>query len=67
MLLGLCFQGEPSQEKTRTESEAATSAQVSEIIPSGIEEQEEEDEEEEAVPALYPRGLRDRGPAVLER
>jgi len=36
---------------------------VSGVIPSGTEEQEEE--EEEAVPTLHPRGLCNRGPAVL--
>jgi len=57
---------EPSQKKGRKGSEAAASAQVPEIIPSGIEEQEEE-EEKEAVSALHPQGLRSRGLTVLTK
>ena len=61
------FQGELSQKKVRKGFEAAASAQMPEIIPSGIEEKkkEEDEEEEEMVSALHFRGLRCRGPAVL--
>ena len=60
--------GEPSQKKTRKGSDAASSAQVFEIIPSSIEgKEEEEEEEEEEVSALRPWGLRSRGPVVLAK
>ena len=39
---------------------------MSEAVPSGVEEQREEEEEEEEIPLLRPRGLRSRGPVILE-
>ena len=37
-----------------------------EVVPSSVEEQREEEEDEEEVPLLHPRGLRSRGPVILE-
>jgi len=37
-----------------------------EVVPPGVEEQGEEEEEKEEVPILHSRGLRSRGPAILE-
>ena len=36
------------------------------VVPPGVEEQGEEEEEEEEVPVLRSRGLRSRGPVILE-
>ena len=36
------------------------------VVPSGVEEQGEEEEEGEEVPVLRSRGLRSRGPMILE-
>jgi len=56
--------GEPVPKKARRESEAEASMPI--VVPPGIEEQGEEEEEEEEVPILRPRGLRSRGPVILE-
>ena len=39
---------------------------MSEVVPSGVEEQREEEEDEEEIPPFRPRGLRSRGPMILE-
>ena len=36
------------------------------VVPPGVEEQGKEEEEEEEVPILRSRGLRSRGPVILE-
>ena len=57
---GSTSKGEPIPKKARRESEAE--ALMSEVIPFGVEEQREEEE----IPPLRPRGLRSRGPMILE-
>jgi len=47
-------QGEPSLKKIRKGSEATVSAQIPEVLPSGMEEQEED--EKEAASSLCPLG-----------
>ena len=37
-----------------------------EAVPPGVEEQREEEEEEDETPLVRPRGLRNRGPTILE-
>ena len=37
-----------------------------EVVSPGVEEHKEEEEEEEEVPILRSRGLRSRGPVILE-
>ena len=37
-----------------------------EVVPSSVEEQREEDEDEEEILLLRPRGLRSKGPVILE-
>ena len=63
---GSTFKGEPILKKARREPEAEAS--MPEVVPSGVEGQreEEEEEEEEEIPLLHPRGLRSRGPVILE-
>jgi len=36
------------------------------VVPPGVEEQGEEEEDEEEIPVLRSRGLRSRGPVILE-
>ena len=60
---GSTSKGEPIPKKARRDSEAE--ALMSEVAPSGVEEQREE-EKEEKIPPLRPRGLRSRGPMILE-
>ena len=61
---GSAFKGEPIPKKARREPEAEAS--MPEVVPSGVEGQREEEEEEEEIPPLRPRGLRSRGPMILE-
>ena len=63
---GSTSQGEPCLKKARGRSEAEVSTQIPEVVPPGVEEQEEEEEKEEAITTLRSRGLRNRGPAILE-
>ena len=60
---GSASKGEPIPKKARRESEVEAS--MPKVVPPGVEEQGEEEEEEE-VPTLCSRGLRSRGPAILE-
>ena len=62
---GSTSKGEPIPKKARRDSEAEAS--MSEVVPSGVEEQREEEEEEEEIPPLRPRGLCSRGPMILEK
>ena len=50
--------------KARRESKAEAS--MPEVVPPGVEKHGEEEEEEEEVPVLRARGLRSRGPVILE-
>jgi len=59
---GSTSKGEPIPKKARREPEAEAS--MPEVVPSGVEGQREEEEEE--IPLLHPRGLRSRGPMILE-
>ena len=61
---GSTSKGEPIPKKARRELEAEAS--MPKVVPSGVEEQGEEEEEEEEVPVLRSRGLRSRGPVILE-
>ena len=61
---GFASKGEPILKKSRRESEAEAS--MPKVVPSSVEEQEEEEEDEKEVPILRPRGLRSRGPVILE-
>ena len=61
---GSASKGEPIPKKVRRESEAEAS--MPKVVLPGIEEQGEEEEEEEEVPVLRSRGLRSRGPMILE-
>jgi len=61
---GSTSKGEPIPKKARRDSEAETL--MSEVVPSGVEEQRDEEEEEEEIPPLRPRSLRSRGPMILE-
>ena len=61
---GSASKGEPIPKKARRESEAKALMPI--VVPPGIEEQGNEEEEEEEVPVLHSRGLRSRGPEILE-
>jgi len=61
---GSASKGEPIPKKARRESEAEAS--MPKVVPSSVEEQGNEEEEEEEVPVLRSRGLRSRGPVILE-
>ena len=41
-------------------------ASMPKVVPLGVKEQGEEEEEEEEVPVLRSRGLRSKGPVILE-
>ena len=55
---------EPAPKKVRRDLAAAVSP--SEDIPSGVEEQREEEGDEDDAPLVRTRGLRSRGPMILE-
>ena len=59
---GSTSKSEPIPKKPRREPEVE--ALMLEVVPSGVEGQREEEEEE--IPLLHPRGLRSRGPVILE-
>jgi len=55
---------EPTPKKARGDSGAEAS--MSEAVPYGVAEQREEEEEEDEILLVRPRGLRSRGPVILE-
>ena len=55
--------GEPIPKKARRESEAEAS--MAKVVPPSVEKQGDKEEEEEA-PVLRSRGLRSKGPVILE-
>ena len=57
---GVTLQAEPAPKKARKDLAAE------ETVPSGVEEQREEAEEEDDAPLVRSRGLRSRGPVILE-
>jgi len=61
---GSAFEGESFPKKARRESEAEAS--MPKVVPPGVEELGDEEEEEEEVLVLRSRGLRSRGPVILE-
>ena len=63
-LQGSIFIVEPAPKKARRDLAAEVS--LSAAIPSGVEEQIEEEEDEDNVPLIRTRGLRSKGPVILE-
>jgi len=61
---GFALKGEPSPKKAWRESEAEAS--MPEVVSPGIEEHGKEEEKEEEVLVFRSRGLRSRGPMILE-
>jgi len=59
---GSASKGKLIPKKAKRELEAEAS--MPKVVPSSVEQQGEEEEEE--VPILRPRGLRSRGPMILE-
>ena len=50
----------------KTRKDLGAEASMSEVVTSGVAEQREEEEKEDEIPLVRPRGLRSRGPAILE-
>ena len=55
---------EPAPKKAK--KDLAAEASRSEVFPSGVEERREEEEEEDNAPLVRTRGLRSKGPMILE-